>query len=529
MSTNAPQTSFQDILDQNKPKTSEEKKNENLSKTIGENNGLTDDMKADLTAMGLDLVSAGSAFAPGYGTAVSAVTGIGATISGAVADRMRGESWGSTLGTAGFGLSMDILGLIPGLGVAGKASKIARVVSKGAKWIGPALGGLAAMSYGPGALSAYKKFTSGKSNDVTAEELRDFTYAIRAIASGGIRKAGSTYQGNRTLARAQKEGKVSFSTEKTPASITTKNGKKVNLSDEEFKTLSGNGSRQSKIDLLKSKGIKEEDIDWKGLNPVKGNFKTTSKSSKVSGLEKGSEQGKLKWNTTKADYKGIRRFSNENFLRNYTQMGGFNSGIWNTIKNKWAGQDILNSGNISSSTKTSNNSNLKLLPNLNPLVKDSPISKTINVSPYLNINPKSEFMNPTNYKTKMKEFPQSVKELQVFQNAYFGKGTMRNSGYGDINYSNPEKSIKAGELVFELPGGKKISFKVSKEELKNASPNKINEIRLRHAKQIQDLIKQEPAKVMGPILKDLKKAGFLKQGGTIDKQKIQKYKEYIKK
>jgi hypothetical protein len=150
-------------------------------------------MKADLTALGLDAISAGSAFAPGYGTAVSAITGIGATLAGAYADRTRGESWGSTLGTAGFGLSMDILGLVPGLGVTGKAAKMAKIVAKGAKWMGPALGGLAAMSYGPGAISAFNKFTSGKTNDITAEELRDFTYAMRAIATGGIRKAGTTY------------------------------------------------------------------------------------------------------------------------------------------------------------------------------------------------------------------------------------------------------------------------------------------------------------------------------------------------
>jgi len=150
-------------------------------------------MIADLTALGLDAVSAGSAFAPGYGTAVSAVTGIGATLAGAYADRARGESWGSTLGTAGFGLTMDILGLIPGVGVAGKAAKMAKVVAKGAKWIGPILGGMAAMSYGPGAISAFNKFTSGKVNDISAEELRDFTYAMRAIATGGVRKAGATY------------------------------------------------------------------------------------------------------------------------------------------------------------------------------------------------------------------------------------------------------------------------------------------------------------------------------------------------
>jgi len=210
-------------------------------------------MKADLTALGLDAVSAGASFAPGFGTATSAITGIGATLAGAYADRKRGESWASTLGTAGFGLTMDILGLVPGLGVAGKAAKMAKIVSKGAKWIGPVLGGMAALSYGPGAISAFNKFTSGKVNDITAEELRDFTYAMRAVAVGGIRKAGSTYQGNRTLKKAiagretvgttAKGPRASISTEKTSASITTKNGQQIGLTDDEFKTLSGNGSR----------------------------------------------------------------------------------------------------------------------------------------------------------------------------------------------------------------------------------------------------------------------------------------------
>jgi len=34
---------------------------------------------------------------------------------------------------------------------------------------------------------------------------------------------------------------------------------------------------------------------------------------------------------------------------------------------------------------------------------------------------------------------------------------------------------------------------------------------------------------MGKILRDLKARGWLKQGGIIDRGKIQKYKQYIKK
>jgi len=207
-------------------------------------------MKLDIAAMLGDAVSAGSVFIPGYGTAVSAATGVGSTITGAAADRARGESWGTTLRNAGFGLTMDVVGLIPGLGVAGKAAKIARVLSTGAKWVGPALGAISAMAYGPGAISAFKKMTSGKSSDVTAEELRDFTYAMRAIVAGGVRKAGTTYQGNRTLARAKNKGHVEEISSNTPATITTKNGQQIKLTDSEFKTLSSNASREVKAKTI---------------------------------------------------------------------------------------------------------------------------------------------------------------------------------------------------------------------------------------------------------------------------------------
>ena len=518
------------ILAENSPEALEKKKNEQKNQALqhkwGE--GLTDDMKADLTALGLDAVSAGAAFAPGFGTATSAITGIGATLAGAYADRKRGESWASTLGTAGFGLTMDILGLVPGLGVAGKAAKMAKIVSKGAKWIGPVLGGMAALSYGPGAISAFNKFTSGKVNDITAEELRDFTYAMRAVAVGGIRKAGSTYQGNRTLKKAiagretvgttAKGPRASISTEKTSASITTKNGQQIELTDGEFKTLSGNGSRQSKIDLLKSKGIKEEDIDWKGINPVKGRFKTSSKSSQISGLQKGSESGKVKWNSTSADYKGIRRFSNENLLRNYMQMSGPNTGVWKWMRDRWNGDDI-----IPSSTKTTNTNILKqqlALPNKNPLVRNSPMDRTpINVESNLNI--KQEIEIPKNYKNVDLKSREIIESFQHSYNLGGLKSTPMQKGFGG-------NAVKAGEYDNKL-----LKITLSRNEAKElrTNPGKLATFRGQNAKKIQEIIKQKKAtdKEISDMIKDLKKKGFLKQGGTIDRQRIQNYKEFINK
>lgn len=509
-----------------------------LNKTIGENGGLTDDMIADLTALGLDAVSAGSAFAPGYGTAVSAVTGIGATLAGAYADRARGESWGSTLGTAGFGLTMDILGLIPGVGVAGKAAKMAKVVAKGAKWIGPILGGMAALSYGPGAISAFNKFTSGKVNDISAEELRDFTYAMRAIATGGVRKAGATYQNNRTLAKAIKGKKTigttakgpraSISSEKTSASITTKNGQKINLTDDEFKTLKGNGSRESKIKLLKNKGIKEEDIEWKGINPVRGRFKTSSKSSKLSGLQEGTESNKIKWSSTSADYKGIRRFSNENLLRGFTTMSAPNSGIWKSIKDRWTGRDILNSGNTktttpkkpytspSSESVTTVNSIAPLKPYEAPIKLNKDLPRNYSIAPLKSYETP---IFPRNYgKVNLKE----REIIESFQHSY-GLGGLKTQMYKGFN-GNDIKSgpVEVGPLKFTLS-------RTQAKEIKN-NPGKIAEFRNNIAKQVQKALDQKKinnSQAAELILK-LKKKGFLKQGGQLNYSMEDKITNFLK-
>ena len=523
--------------------------NQALNTTIGDN-GLTDDMKADLAAMGLDLVSAGAAFAPGYGTLASAVTGIGATLTGAAADRMRGESWGSTLGTAGFGLSMDILGLIPGVGVGAKAAKIAKVVAKGAKWIGPALGGLAAMSYGPGALSAYKKFTSGKKDDVTAEELRDFTYAIRAIAAGGIRKAGATYQGNRTLARAVKEGKAEISSGKQAASITTKNGQKIKLTDDEFKTLKSNASRETKTKTITEAAKREkinlegDEIQWKGLNPAKGRFKTSSKSSKLSGLNEPTESSQLKWNTTSADYKGIRRFSNENLLRGFTTMSIPSSGIWRGIRNRWTGQDILNRPQTQSSTTSSTKESQKLLPFITKTESQEviPISRALPQPGGTHKGNVIDNMRPGTINTNRITLGDANQEFNDFHRMYIASSNKNSkviskpfgNGYGTSkepeNGSLSFNGITATLTKLDNNKGFSITFGKSGDTVIAKQYKDIQQLRNNFAKQLNKVIKkQSNVKETAALLRQFKAKGWLKQGGTIDKQRIQQYKEYITK
>ena len=74
----------------------------------------------------MDLTSAISSFVPGAGTAVSGITGIGSTLTTFGADIAEDGFQLSDLGNAATGLGMDIVGLIPGFGTAGKAAKIGK-------------------------------------------------------------------------------------------------------------------------------------------------------------------------------------------------------------------------------------------------------------------------------------------------------------------------------------------------------------------------------------------------------------------
>ena len=78
-----------------------------------------------------DLVSIAAAFIPVYGTAASAVTGVGSTAANTVADSIEGiDSPGKIAGRTVKNLGLDLVGLIPYIGAAGKLGKIGKAISK---------------------------------------------------------------------------------------------------------------------------------------------------------------------------------------------------------------------------------------------------------------------------------------------------------------------------------------------------------------------------------------------------------------
>lgn len=178
---------------------------------------------ARLASASADVGSMIASLVPGYGTAASAVLGAGSTIGNFTADLAdKSVGVGSAFLNAGAGLGMDLVGLVPGLGAAGKGSKIVKNLLK----IAPKLITIwsASSSYAP-AMQAFDKLKDKGAKEMTVEDWK-------ALA-GGLTAADVTRWG----AAAAKNRISTHRYGITTRTVTTKSGKRVQMSEEEFQRI----------------------------------------------------------------------------------------------------------------------------------------------------------------------------------------------------------------------------------------------------------------------------------------------------
>lgn len=202
-------------------------------------NDLSATEKARMTAIGLDLASAASAYIPVYGTAISAVSGIGSSLTNFGTDLAEGTSLGNAAGNLAVGLGADLAGLIPGLGTSAKAAKTIKAL-KGLLTAGGAAATLfRTFEDGP---ELYDKIVSGK--QLTAEDLRKAAYIIQSAAGFGRMGAGKI-----------KSNKFKNKYGDTKTLLTTKSGKQVEVTKEQLESLK------------KAKGLEEQNKILEGIAP----------------------------------------------------------------------------------------------------------------------------------------------------------------------------------------------------------------------------------------------------------------------
>lgn len=203
---------------------------------------------ARLVSAGADVGSMIASFVPGYGTAVSAALGVGSTIGDFTAD-LADESVGvgSAFLNAGAGLGMDLVGLIPGLGAAGKGSKIVRNLLK----IAPKLITIwsASTSFAP-AMQAFNKLKDKGAKEMTVEDWK-------ALADGLTAAVDVTRWG--AAAAKNKINTHKYGT--TTRTVTTKSGKQVQMSEDEFQRIKRASGIEGQNEALQAvEGAKGEQL-----------------------------------------------------------------------------------------------------------------------------------------------------------------------------------------------------------------------------------------------------------------------------
>lgn len=189
---------------QDKGRTSQQQKNM-------EQTGFTGTDIARLVSIGMDMGSLAAAYTGpetmGVGTLVSAGLGVGSTLTNLGADLIDGENTWEALKTAGYGLGMDTLGLIPGAGTAGKLGKIGKTAIKYVPRILAYLGTLQGVQNMPYIVNSFKKL--GTNQKLTVDDYRNMAQGIGLITGIGA-AGGRKIRNNKTTKQLGKQ-KVDFS------------------------------------------------------------------------------------------------------------------------------------------------------------------------------------------------------------------------------------------------------------------------------------------------------------------------------
>lgn len=237
---------YQKELDQKKQKDKPKTKQEEGSKRVPSEDGFTSTDYARLASMALDIVSMGSAYVPVYGTAVSAGTGLVSSFTNFGADWAEdGLDWGD-VGNLGTNIVMDIVGLIPGFGSAGKVGKITKNLIK---YVPKILTIASAKNlFDENIHNSFKKVLSDEK--LTTEDWKNIGTGLQTIA--GLNRMGAAALKAKGFKNAAKTGDFT---------ITNKSGKQLQVTPEQLEGIkSAKNIKDANAVLQSIKGYEGEEL-----------------------------------------------------------------------------------------------------------------------------------------------------------------------------------------------------------------------------------------------------------------------------
>ena len=385
----------------------------------------------------------------------------------------------------------------------------------------------------PDLKEATRKITSGE--ELTVKDWRAIGQGIRGLVSHG-----RLNRGNRAERRVLEKSGQNV----TPENISSLRGKAQNYSQKLGFTRT-KPTNTSEISIVKATvNGKESEIEISPTIKAKIQEKVQKAGNNTEARNKAvkevlESEGKIKA-SDKVEVEAPSSIWDGRFRPNWI---GTSRNLFGTKQvSSQQGNDVFNdyiSGNRSywDRYKYGSNTELKGIYNRlninNSQLNNNQTSKPSEEAPKASETPKTTKAKPLTSK-EIKELKENIKEFNKYT-----EGTAKHSG----NHLS-EEPFKAGDFDFEVSkfpnssaGNTDISFngKVMKSISFDNQKDMMKKVAnfLKENRKLKDtsgaFIKKFNAEKMGEILKQLKAKGVFKQGGRIDKQKIQKYKNFINK
>lgn len=304
------------------PNTPEDKKRQIASQRKPGDTEFTATDIARISAAGMDVASALSAFVPVYGTAISAGTGLISSLTNFGADMSdKSVSAGDMWKNLGTNIAMDAVGLVPGFGTAGKAGKITKTLVKYVNKIVTALSAANALS--PESRASWAKLASNES--LTVKDWQNIAAGCSALA--GVSRGAVGYFNAHTMAKGTKTKDFN---------ITASDGKQYKVTAEQLETLK------------KQKSLEDINKEFKKIHPDAelGSFFRNGKWQQLRHLHFNNPQVKSVYDFSQLNNQGT--FSNSNIWKvaRENNLRGISLDIKNPYKNS-----LLKQPTPSSSTK----------------------------------------------------------------------------------------------------------------------------------------------------------------------------------
>lgn len=293
----------------NNPNTPEDKKRQIASQRKPGDTEFTATDIARISAAGMDVASALSAFVPVYGTAISAGSGLISSLTNFGADMFdKSVSAGDMWKNLGTNIAMDAVGLVPGFGASGKAGKITKTLVKYVPKIVTALSAANALS--PESRASWAKLASNES--LTVKDWQNIAAGCSALA--GVSRGAVGHFNAHTMAKGTKTKDFN---------ITASDGKQYNVTAEQLETLK------------KQKSLEDINKEFKKLYPNAelGSFFRNGKWQQLRHLHFNNPQVKSVYNFSQLNNQGT--FSNSNIWKvaRENNLRGISLDIKNPYKN----------------------------------------------------------------------------------------------------------------------------------------------------------------------------------------------------